>query len=68
MTHPACTAQACDQGKKDCPCPHACQLSEPTPPRSMLASRWFWLAAIVCALLWAAVIAGLLWLASKGMQ
>lgn len=48
---PACTANACDQGRKPCPCPQDCRLPERddsvSPVFEGLLSRWSLLSAVV---------------------
>lgn len=31
MTTPACRSGACQQGRKPCPCPQACGVTDPAP-------------------------------------
>lgn len=50
---PACTADACGQGKRPCPAPEACQL----PEREALRI-WLWPVAVILAI--AAVAADVL--------
>lgn len=40
---PACTANACNGGRKPCPCPDACQIPQDEDGPGLLASAWFWL-------------------------
>jgi hypothetical protein len=60
---PACTANACDQGRKQCPCPQDCRLPERdesvSPVFEGLLSRWSLLSAVVMV---GSIAAFVLWL------
>jgi hypothetical protein len=48
---PACTAGACQQGRKPCPCPDACQQPEPEQPTRDALRFWsVYLVAVGAAL------------------
>lgn len=50
-----CTADACDQGRKPCPCPTACRVAESQRRDDINAGIWAW--CCVSAVLLAAIIA-----------
>lgn len=47
----------CDQGRRDCPCPAACETDEPERPPMTRAD--FWVVTGVTAALWCAILVGL---------
>lgn len=46
---PACHSDACNQGRKSCPCPSACQVSEESgeSTKGLLVSPAFWIGGAV---------------------
>jgi hypothetical protein len=52
-----CKLDACNQGRRDCPCPQICGTQPPQPPKSLSFGALVWLAIVFAVVAFTYLIA-----------